>query len=196
MAAMRQPPTDRRRLLLALFAVSAIGVAATMRLAVDWAADLPKTMAFAIEREPFGPRSVLQLGNARDVLRRAAARLAPGDRVTAVHLRADGLSLTTRAADGMEGWIHASLVEEAERRETSLDGDRGGIDARRLAAVDLVAPLRAAERRWRRLGRPEPPLVSLSTARGRPRAWQIIFTSEVPERERSTSFDLDGRPLR
>lgn len=175
----------------------AIGIGVTMWLAVDWAADLPETVAFAIAREPFGERSLLERDNARAARQRLLDRAGPGDRVLSLHVDPEVVSMSVRVPDGRRRWLTTNIGGVIDDRFTVGPGEGDGIPIRRVAALDLDAVLRTAERRWRaQRPRPEGPLVSLDIADASPSGWLVIFTSEVPEERRVTAVGLDGRVTR
>ncbi|MBB4663088.1 hypothetical protein [Conexibacter arvalis] len=188
---------ERRLTLLALVAGSAIGIVVTLWLAVGWAADQPKTIEFAIAREPFGSRSLLERGNARETFDDLLGRLDDDDRVTDLHLTARSLSAMARTRHDRRRSLFLTVEGEVTDHLTIGGPEGRGVPLARIAALDLDAALEAAQRRWRELGtHPEPPLLSLQVRGARPRGWLVIFTSEVPADERTTAIDLEGRVRR
>lgn len=184
----------RWRWLLALLAGSAVAMAGTMWFAAGWAADLPKTIAFAIARDPFGSRSLLERGNAHAALRRVLARVGPGDTVTDLHLTDVRVWAMVRDVRDRRHSVSTGLDGEVEDSVTIGPPEGRGVPRERLAGIDLDALLPAAARRMREVRAPEAPLLSLSVdRRGRPRGWAIVFTSDVPEPQRITRIDLRGR---
>lgn len=185
---------ERRLTLLAMLAGAAVGVGVTVWLAVGWAAEQPKTIAFAIAREPFGSSSLLQRGNAREALQRILAHLERDDRITDLHLSADGLSVMARVPDGRRRWLRTGLDGTVEHHHTQGPPEGRGVPVEQVAALDLDAALDAAQGRWRALAtHPEPPLLTLDAHGGRLHGWTVTFASDVPSAERSTAIDLAGR---
>jgi hypothetical protein len=187
---------ERRLTLLAMLAGSALGIGVTLWLAVGWAADQPRTIAFAIAREPFGSRSLLEDGNARAALDRILARLDRDDRVTDLHFTAESVSAMVRVPDGRRRSLRTEIDGAVDAYFTQGPPEGRGVPVAQIAALDLDAALRAAQRRWNALGtRPDAPLLSLGVRAGRPRGWHVIFSSAVPEAKRTTEIDLAGRAI-
>lgn len=193
----RTPPRTggRYRALLAALVGGVVVTAATMAFAVGWARDLPRTIAFAVAQEPFGERSLLHPDQARAGVARALARVGADERVTAVYLDDDRVSVWTRQPDGYTAIVDTTITGETERRETRNRAEDRGVPVADLDAIDVADGARAAHARWREIGtRPEPPMVRLQIDDGRLRGWLIAFSfSQVPEPERTVTVGLDGR---
>ncbi|MEV3963367.1 hypothetical protein AB0M34_21130 [Nocardia sp. NPDC050193] len=181
----------------------AVGICATMTFAADWARDLPKTIAFAVAQEPFGTRSMLNTDNARAGLDRALAHVPDGDRIISLTIDEDHVRLATIDRNGQYFNSTAEITGEVEAYRAQLVRSDRGITPDQLAAINVTAALAAAARRWTLLReqlvppleRLEPPMVRLDTADGNPRVWKIVFTSEVPQRDRTSTIDLSGAPI-
>lgn len=194
------PAGSRGRVLLGTLLAAVVGVGVTVAFAVDWARDLPKTVTFAIVKEPFGERSLLQPDNARAGLRRVLARLPAGDRIAAVTLNSDRIGIRSTDAAGRVAVFATTIQGDTDGHRTQLVEPSRGISAEQFAKIDLDAALRAARERWAALdpslGRVEGPMVQIDAADGDPRAWTISFPSPVPSEDRSSTVDLQGRPVR
>lgn len=185
---------SRYRALLAALAGGVVVTAATMTFAVGWARDLPKTIAFAVAQEPFGERSLLHPDQARAGVARALARVGADERVTAVYLDDDRISVWTRRPDGYVAIVDTTIIGETERRDTRNRAEERGVPVTDLGAIDVADGARAAHARWRELGTPpDPPMVRLQIDDGRLRSWLIAFSfSQVAESERTVTVGLDG----
>lgn len=193
----RTPPraAGRYRVLLAALVGGLVVTAATMSFAVGWARDLPKTIAFAVAQEPFGERSLLHPDQAQAGFARTIAHVGADERVTAVYLDDDRISVWVRRPDGYTAIVATTITGETERRETRNRAEDRGVPVSDLDAIDVADGARAAHARWRELGtRPEPPMVRLQIDDGRLRGWLIVFSySQVPDKsERTVTVGLDG----
>lgn len=191
------PRPSRIAVLRVLLLSGLAGIAVAMALAVGWAHDQPKTITFALAKEPFGSRSLLRPEAARPALERALARVDPTERIVAVRLEARELTVTTRDVHDRRHWVSTTTTGEMGGYPTQLEETGRGVTKAQIAALDLDAALRAAQDRWRALGtRPEPPALRLTADDGQLREWQISFASGVPLDEQTTTIDMTGRVIR
>lgn len=181
-------------MLLSVLVAGLVVTVATMAFAVGWARDLPKTIAFAVAREPFGERSLLHPDQARAGVARTLARVGSHERVTALYLDDDRISVWVRRPDGYTAIVATTITGETERRETMNRAEERGVPVSTLDVIDAADAARAAHARWRELGtRPDPPMVRLTIDDGRIRGWLIAFAfSQVPEPERTVTVGIDG----
>lgn len=191
------PGTPRRapgraKALATLVGSCALALVVTLALASSWAEDLPHTWEFAIQREPFGDRSLLRPAAARDALDRVLPLVPARARVVSVRIEPEEMVVHVRGADGLRSWFATRLDGTTYGNRTDLQEHWRGVAPARVEALDLVGPLRAARTRWAALGRPDPPVLRLTAIDGTLRSWTISF-STVSVEDREIEVDLRGR---
>ncbi|MEV3964580.1 hypothetical protein AB0M34_27460 [Nocardia sp. NPDC050193] len=194
--------------MLVTLLVGAIGIAATIPIAVVWARDLPKTIAFAIAREPFGERSMLNVGNTTAGFDRIVPLVPDGDRIASVTITTEEASIRSTDRNGHYIVNSTGITGATDSHRFELvEPEIVGITADQLARIDLEVALDAAQERVHTLETTlVPPIepidwvvVRLEAASGDPH-WTISFpsasASDVPHEESEIALDLNGRPIR
>ena len=194
-------------MLLVILCAGMLAVGVSMAYAVDWAKDRPKTLSFVVAYEPFGPRSMLEPGNARAGLDRLGERLSDQDRIHQIVL--DGHELRIGVVDpaGRATGISTGITGQVESRPYSTarpDWLSKGISAAELAAINIESVLTSLHTMWRareheldsRTGRPEPPWVTFGSLYGPSDEWTFHFEPADSSDGDSVTVDLHGRATR
>lgn len=134
-------------LLLLLVGAGAIGL--TLSAAADWAAEQPRTHEFALERDPFGPRSLLRpeamiratdtaLGEARD-----------DELVGGLLVEPERLMITLTDPRDQSRWVTVDTAFDVSIHDLRSSASSTEVSLAD-ATVDPAPALRALRRHWRR----------------------------------------------
>jgi hypothetical protein len=194
-----RPPVLRalgRLLAVALLLVAGGGaVAATLRHAVDVGADQSRAIAFALTRDPLGPRSLLRPAGMRRALQDAAPEIRAGERVESLTATPTRVLLTVVASTGSRRWIRVGVG--GDRGTTSLAG--GGAIATNGVRLRDLRPERALRVLVRRLARMGPPAPEPTVTASVVTSTSVAFgTGLVPRtttrRQLRWTLSVEGEP--
>jgi hypothetical protein len=197
----RRPPW-RLPYLLALLLVGAGAIGLTLSAAADWADDQPRTHEFALERDPFGPRSLLRAENMRRATGVALDDAADDERVAGILVEPERLLVTLTDPRDQSRWVTVDTAFDVSVHDLETSAYPAKVSTA-AASVDPAPALRAVRRHWRHhqpyAHEPSLSLVITTDAfgRGRPRVtgWTVSVRG-VAQDEQTLRVTTAGKAVR
>ncbi|MGE4427020.1 MAG: hypothetical protein AB7G37_11265, partial [Solirubrobacteraceae bacterium] len=191
------PGPRPRRTVLATFLAGVVAIVGTMALAVDWAHDQPRTIAFTLADDPFGDRSLLHPEQARAAVDGMLDRLKDDEGVTSLFLEPVVISMLVVDRSGLRRSLRQYVGGDVEIREfrTTAEQDRRHPDPvppDEVRELDLAAALGATRRARARTPGAGLPNLLLAFREGRIAGWEV----EVPgDDDTELQLDREGREV-
>ena len=180
-----------------LLLVGAGGVTLTLSAAADWADDQPSTHEFALERDPFGPRSLLRPDALTRSIDIALAEAEPGDRVANINARPTRVLVTLTDPRDQSRWVTINTAGDVQVTDLRSATYANSVPPAR-ATVDPAPAVRALRRLWRsHQPYARDPLLSvqLDGDTERVSGW-IASVDGVAQADRSVRLTPDGKVVR
>jgi len=172
------------------------GAYATMRAAAAAGPDQIQAITFALQRDPFGPRSLVTEGPLRDALHRIDGARRGDEVVASVSASPDRVTATVVDPRDRERWISVDVTGEVRvmAPRTGRRQPTTGVDPTRLDVAGATAALRRHHASLR--PHAHDPRISLLTDSdgGAPRGWQLSVEGVATD-DRYRRVDLDGGAL-
>lgn len=188
--------------LLILLAVGAGAIGLTLSAAADWAAEQPRTHEFALERDPFGPRSLLRADGMRRATDVALDEARDEERVAGILVEPDRLLVTLTDPRDQSRWVTVDTAFDVSTHDLQGSGYSTQVSAA-AATVDPAPALRALRRHWRaQQPYAREPSMSLMIESGlfnrdRPRVsgW-LLSVDGVAQGDKTVRVATDGKAIR
>lgn len=144
-----QRPPWRLPYLLALLLVGAGAIGLTLSAAADWAADQPRTHEFALERDPFGPRSLLRPEAMIRATDTALGEARADELVGGLLVEPERLLVTLTDPRDESRWVTVDTAFDVSIHDLRSSASSTEVSLA-AATVDPAPALRALRRHWRR----------------------------------------------
>lgn len=195
-------PRWRLPYLLLLLGVGTGAIGLTLSAAADWAADQPRTHEFALERNPFGPRSLLRADGMRRATDVALAEARDDERVAGMLVQPKRLLVTLTDPRDQSRWVTVDTAFDVSTHDLRTSAYPSTVSVA-AATVDPAPALRALRRHWRsQQPYARDPSMSLMIASGtfsrdRPRVsgW-LLSVDGVAQDDETVRVARDGKVIR